>query len=342
MVTKIKREKPRKETVRVAKERCQLCGIERAKRLCKIKDQIRICPGCCSKLRSDECEGCTYYEVSVRYHSEKSEKPIKEKPFITPINPEIDEECDRILSLVDSGHLPRGEKLMRELYQKYPDYHTVLYGMGVCCVLHDKFEEGIEFFKRAVHIFPYLTEAHFNMATAYVRLGDISGVVREFKEVIRVGRDQELVSEAKRRLSDLDRDIREVNGLDLDTYVQNSETFNKAFAALEKREFVSAINLFERVLSTDPKHVQSWGNLGLAYAGMGERDKALQCLDKALELDPEYEIAAVNRIAIEKMREGERLEAKMDSVDYYRDYKVRSKKSYIAEILGNIGGLLKR
>jgi hypothetical protein len=45
-----------------------------------------------------------------------------------------------------------------------------------------------------------------------------------------------------------------------------------------------------------------------------------------LELDPEYEIAAVNRIGIEKMREGERLEGKMGSVDYYQDYKVRGKK----------------
>ena len=53
-----------------------------------------------------------------------------------------------------------------------------------------------------------------------------------------------------------------------------------------------------------------------------------------------YEIAAVNRMAIEQLREGERLEGKMDSVDYYRDYKVRDWKSYITEILGNIGGLL--
>ncbi|MDO9123711.1 MAG: tetratricopeptide repeat protein [Deltaproteobacteria bacterium] len=99
---------------------------------------------------------------------------------------------------------------------------------------------------------------------------------------------------------------------------------------------------FRRVLSTDPKHVQSWGNLGLAYAGIGERDKALECLDKALELDPEYEIAAVNRIGIKKMREGERLEGKIDSVDYYRDYRRKEKKSYIAEILGNVRGPLKR
>ena len=320
----------------MAKERCSICGIDKAKRLCKIKDEIRICPVCCSKLRSDGCVGCTYYEASVRYHSEKSEKPQREKHFITPINPEIDEECDRILSGVESGHLARGEKQMKELYKKYPDYHTVLYGMGVCNVLQDKFEEAIEFFKRAIAIFPYLTEAHFNMAMAYIKLGDIAGVVRGFREVIRVGGNEELVSEARRRLADLERTVMELNGFSLNTYLNNSDTFDKAFAALEKREFMSAINLFKRVLATDPKHIQSWGNLGLAYASIGERGKALECLDKALELDPEYEIAAVNRIGIEKMGEGEPLEWEMDSVNYYRDYKGKGKKSYISGTIRNL------
>jgi tetratricopeptide (TPR) repeat protein len=99
---------------------------------------------------------------------------------------------------------------------------------------------------------------------------------------------------------------------------------------------MSAINLFKRVLTTDSKHVQSWGNLGLAYAGIREKSKALECLDKALELDAEYEIAAVNRIAIEKLREGERLEGKMDSVDYYRDYKGKGKESYVAETIRSL------
>lgn len=323
----------------MAKEKCRLCGIEKAKRTCKIKDALQICPVCCAKLRYDQCAGCAYYAASVRY---QTEKPHRERHFITPIDPEIDEECDRILSAVESGHLSHVEKQMRELYKKYPDYHTVLYGMGVCHVLQDKTEEGIEFFKRAVHIFPYLTEAHFNMAMAYIKLGDIAGVVRGFREVIRVGGDGKLVSEARKRLGDLEKMAMELKGFNLDTYVNNSAIYSKAFSALENREFVSAISLFKRVLATDPKHVQSWGNLGLAYAGIGERGKALECLDKALELDPEYEIAAVNRMGIKKMREGERLEGKIDSVDYYRDYRRKEKKSYIAEILGNVRGPLKR
>ena len=267
---------------------------------------------------------------------------MKEKPFIALLKPEVDEECDRILSVVESGHPSRGEKEMRELYQKYPNYHTVLYGMGVCHALQDKFEDAIEFFKKAVAIFPYLTEAHFNMAMAYLKLGDIGGVVRAFREVIRVGRDEELVSMARKRLADLERETVQLTGLSLETFLYNSEIYSKAFTALQNREFNSAISLFRRVLATDPKHVQSWGNLGLVYAGIGERGKALECLDKALELDPEYEVAAVNRITIEKLKEGERLEGKMDSVDYYRDYKGKEKKSFLSEILGNFGDFLKK
>lgn len=315
----------------MAKEKCQLCGQSKAKRTCKVKGNIGICPVCCSTIRSDQCEGCTYYEASIRYHSGKSIKPIKEKPFIAQIIPEIDEECDRVLSMVESGGLSTGERQMRELYKKYPNYHTVLYGMGVCSVLQDKLEEGIEFFKKAVKIFPYFTEAHFNMAMAYSKLADIAGMVREFREVIRIGRDEDLVSEAKRRLGDLEKMVMEVNGFSLDTYLNNSDTFNKAFSALQSREFTSAVRLFRQVLAIDPKNVQSWGNLGLAYAGIGEKGKALECLDKALELDPEYEVAAVNRIVIERLSEGERLEGKIDSVNYYRDYKIKGKKSYIVE-----------
>jgi tetratricopeptide (TPR) repeat protein len=320
----------------MAKERCQICGQSKAKRICKVKGDIGICPVCCSEIRSDECESCTYYEASVRYRSEKSERPQKEKPFIAPIYPEIDEECDRILSMVESGHLSNGEKQMRELYKKYPNYHTVLYGMGVCYALQDKFEEAIEFFKRAVAIFPYLTEAHFNMAMAYMKLGDIDGIVGAFREVIHVGGDEKLVSEARKRLVDLEKMAMELKGFNLDTYVNNSRIYSKAFAALQNRQFTLAIDLFRRVLSIDPKHVQSWGNLGLAYASIGERGKALECLDKALELDPEYEVGAVNRIGIEKMGEGEPLEWEMDSVNYYRDYKGKGKKSYIAETIGNL------
>lgn len=70
----------------------------------------------------------------------------------------------------------------------------------------------------------------------------------------------------------------------------------------------------------------------------GSRARAIECLDKALDLDPEYEIAAVNRIEIEHLKEGERLEGEIDSVHYFRDYKARSKRSYFAKTIRNLFG----
>jgi len=323
----------------VGKVKCQECGSAKAKRTCKIKNGIPICPSCCAKLRSRVCDDCSHYEASVRYQMEKPTKEQKERDFITLIDPDIDEECDKALSLVEYGQITQAEKLMSELLKKYPDYHTVQYGMGVCYVFQEKLEEGIRFFKKAVDIFPYFTEAHFNMAMAYSRLGEVGETVKAFKEVIRVGGDKELVSEAKNRVEDLERMVEKHHGFDLDTYLRNNGTFNKAFAALQETEFDLAVDLFTKVLSVDPKNVQSWGNLGLAYAGVGQRAKALECLDKALELDPKYELAIANRMFVEKMVEGECLKGKIESVNYYRDYGSKNKKSYIADVINDLRDL---
>jgi tetratricopeptide (TPR) repeat protein len=272
------------------------------------------------------------------------EKPTgeqKERDFITLLDPNIDEQCDKALSLVESGQIERAEEFMSELLRKYPYYHTVQYGMGVCCVFQEKLEEGIRFFKKAVEIFPYFTEAHFNMAMAYSRLGEVGETVKAFKEVIRVGGDEELVFEAKNRVEDLERMVKKHYGFDLDTYLRNNETFNKAFAALQETEFDLAVDLFTKVLSIDHKNVQSWGNLGLAYAGLGQRTKALECLDRALELDPKYELAIANKLFVEKMEEGQCLKGKTESVNYYRDYGIKN-KSYLGEVFEDLKGLFKK
>jgi len=318
----------------MTKVTCQQCGSSKAKRTCKIKDSIQICSQCCGKLRSSLCEGCIYYDASKRY---QSDKPQKERHFITRIDPDIDEECDKVLSLVESGQVARAKELMSELLKKYPDYHMVHYGMGVCCAFQEKMEEAVGFFKKAVNIFPYFTEAHFNMAMAYTKLTDVGGAVKAFREVIRVGGDQKLISEAKRRIDDLEKVVMENYGFNLDTYLKNNETFNRAFTALQKRNFGLAIDLFKQVLSIDPKNVQSWGNLGLAYAGIGKKSYALECLNKALELDPEYELAIVNRFSIKEMMEGECLKGEIKDINYYRDYRIQNRKSYLAEVADELG-----
>ena len=60
--------------------------------------------------------------------------------------------------------------------------------------------------------------------------------------------------------------------------------------------------------------------------------------DKALEIDPTYEPAMVNRAAVESLEEGEKLgSSKLDSIDYYKDFPLKE-RSYLKYILQKIIG----
>jgi tetratricopeptide (TPR) repeat protein len=51
--------------------------------------------------------------------------------------------------------------------------------------------------------------------------------------------------------------------------------------------------------------VQSLGNLALCHAFLGDKQKALETLDKALAIDPEYLPARQNKAIILALPEGE-------------------------------------
>lgn len=316
----------------MVREKCCVCNSKKVKRICRIKDDTGICPECCAKIRHEQCEGCGYYSAAKQY--EKGKRNIKH--FLASINPALDRECDRALVLAESGDVDGAEGLLMAIHEKYPNYHTVQYGMGVCCVLQERTKEGIEYFKRAIEIFPYFTEAHFNLAMAYKKLFKLPEAVRAYREVIEIGNDEELVSEAKRVLENLESLVREDHE-SLDAYIRDMETFETAYTSMQKREFLTAIKLFNRVLSVNPKHVQSWGNMGLAYACLGHKSRAIECFDKALEIDPAYELALVNRtLVVREMEEGKGIDWEGENVEYYKDYNSKTKRSYISEVVESV------
>ncbi len=90
-----------------------------------------------------------------------------------------------------------------------------------------------------------------------------------------------------------------------------------------------AIIGFEKVLKFNPNHVQSHGNMGLCYSIPGEREKALKANNKALELDPDYAPAQINRTALLALKEGETFPGlEMNSVNYYREKVGKEKRPF--------------
>jgi len=245
-----------------------------------------------------------------------------EAPFVAVLRPDLDKAVDRVLQRLDQGEGKRVKSEITELLEQNPDYHLTNYAMGVYLAVVEKVPAAaIPFFEKAGAIFPTFPEAHFNLANAARMALDIPKAVAAYRAAMRYSHDDGIAEMARKELQRLERILLETTPLpSLDAYLANARLFDRAFECLNRREFGAAAELFQRVLSENPKHVQSYGNLALAYAGLGRRADALACFDRALELDPDYEPAILNRRITLKMLEGEPfVPAAVQSVHYYAD-----------------------
>ena len=229
-----------------------------------------------------------------------------EPHFAIEISPKVEENVDRLLARLERGEREGIEAELLALARQHPLQHLPQFGLGVYQLLvKDEPAEALTFFQRAVDIFPYFVEGHYNLAGCATKQGDIRKAVESLRKTIRYTDDDDIASRAREQLKFLETTVME-NGpfATLDAYMASQKTFEEAFEALARNDFQPAAEGFRKVLEQNPEHVQSYGNLGLAYAGLGRKASALEALGKALALDPNYAPACSNRRIIETMEEG--------------------------------------
>ncbi len=298
---------------------CELCGERRGKRLCAVRGRKMICATCCATIRNQDCAGCPHYAAAQGYAASKTSRPPVEQ-FCAVIDPEVENEVDRALDLVEKGNLKKGEALISDLHKRHPENHKVCFAMGVVYALKGEHNQAIEYFDKAISIYPYFLEAHFNRAAAFKEKLDLINSIKSFRRVVELGDPGDaLVRQAREFIGNTEREFRKKGGMDLDSYLELGETFLEACSRMENREWEKAIAGFQSCLRKNQRHVQSFGNLGICYAQMGQKEKALCALDQAIRLDSAYEPARTNRALIEALEEGEELGGEVEIVEYYKE-----------------------
>jgi len=315
-------------------KKCIVCVKVKGKRVCRLKANTLICSQCCAQIRNPDCQGCPYYSQAQHYAARKAQTS-KNSSFIMRVDPEVDEAVDQALRMIESGNRIGGESIIIDLYQKYPDLHIVQYAMGVAQAMKEEYDQSIEHFNKATDLFPYFVEAWFNKGVSYQRLMKAEDAIRAFQKVIEFGDpSDESVRYANTFVIDIERHLRENDGITLDDYLEAKDHFDAAFSIMEQQHWQQAIDGFQTASALNPNHPQPHGNLGICYARLGRKQEALAAFDKALEIDPNYEPALLNRAIVASLGEGEKLpDGHFKSVEYYKDYTLK-KRSMLAQLAG--------
>ncbi|MEA2079197.1 MAG: tetratricopeptide repeat protein [Pseudomonadota bacterium] len=318
------------------KQKCVVCATVTGKRACKIKGLGLVCPRCCAQIRSEDCDGCHYYARATRYQAARATQQVRPTSFVARIDPQVDEMLDQALTMAERGNLPGGEETVTELMRRHPDLHSVQYAMGVIFAIKKDYDRSIQYFDKAVEIFPYFVEAWHNKAVSHQNKLEIPEMIRAFRKVTEFGDPADgHVQQAKNRLAELDKTVRTQGCASLDVFLQAIQAFDEAVINMENREFQTAIAGFERASALNPNAPQAYGNMGICYGFLNEKEKALAAFDKALEIDPCYEPAIKNRSVILLLKEGQSpSDARFESMSYYKDYKMK-KRSLLDEFIGH-------
>lgn len=65
--------------------------------------------------------------------------------------------------------------------------------------------------------------------------------------------------------------------------------FNQGVDFYQRREFLKAVQSYQKVIQLNPTYIEAYNNLGIIYQEIGNFDKALEAYQKAIEINPRYE-----------------------------------------------------
>ncbi len=132
------------------------------------------------------------------------------------------------------------------------------YMKGILARDAQRWNEAMEFYKKALKLNPNLVGAHIELGYVYYikHLYDLEA--REYEDVLKID-------------------------------PQNKDALYSLGTNLETRGlFKEAINKYEEVIALDPEDAETIFELGLAYLALGQKDKAMTLYPKLKAIDPGY------------------------------------------------------
>lgn len=149
-----------------------------------------------------------------------------------------------------------------------PNYYAAYVEMGV---MYDEIGDSValEYYNSALEIFPESIEAWYNKGMYYQNRGEVDNALNCYYVL---------------------------NGID-ETWAD--PYYNLGYIHLVMtNELDSAIFYFEKSTTLDPNFYQAYNNLGLAYEEMGDKKNARKYYLKAIDVNPDFQLAKDNLNAL--------------------------------------------
>ncbi|MDA9279799.1 tetratricopeptide repeat protein [bacterium] len=183
----------------------------------------------------------------------------KEKPQDPPLNQQTD-----IISAYTKGHLQQALTGATSALKAYPHSVILCNIAGAACAGLLQFDRAIDYYQIAIKVNPKFVEAHYNMASALQKKGDLKGAIQAYKQAVLIKPDY------------------------ADAF------YNLANTLKDMGELGAAIKSYKQAIKINPNLHNAHNNMGNALKDMGKLTAAIESYKRAIKINSSHEDAYRN------------------------------------------------
>ena len=176
-------------------------------------------------------------------------------------------------SLLESGNLDESSRVYSSIAKEYPDSAEACYGMGRIANLRGDEPGAVQWFQRALELFPTYGAAHYGLAQAERRMGNGQEAAVQLSVY---GANRNIVPPIDDPLRDAMRDVDMSAAAHLEWGIELQQV----------GRIKEAIAQTEKAAALDPQLVQAQVNLIILYGKAGDLARAEEHYRQAVALNP--------------------------------------------------------
>ncbi|MCP4544659.1 MAG: tetratricopeptide repeat protein [Chloroflexi bacterium] len=201
------------------------------------------------------------------------------------------------------GAAQTARRVMRHVPQGSKPYGEAQYYLGAALLMLQEYEDAYQVLSDTLETSPEDPTVWYNRGIVCRFVGRIGQSVRDLEQALELETTPNLQNRYKDALAfsrKLCREELAIRGPDftLEQLIKQQEIYQDAVQLMASSKWTEAEAIYRQVIKLGDGLPQPWGNLGTCLIMQERYDEAESALNRALEIDPDYEIARQNLLKL--------------------------------------------
>lgn len=195
--------------------------------------------------------------------------------------------------LKEQRRIREAVEVLREGLERNPSSYKIISTYGILLVEAGQYEAAIEIIGQGLAMIDYDPELWNYLGVAYWSQGDYENALEAYQKALALDNNYSVV-------------FNNLGSLYLSRFSKSKD----------QRDYKNAVDHFKKAVELDPSYASAYNGLGSAYGQAGNIDGAIYCWEKAVELKPDFAFPLYN-LGLAYLAKGDREKA----LDYLQRYK---------------------